>query len=117
MRITAKRIANWAGQSIAPAELPRLIRRLAHATTTLQSAAMPAGEAVNLPGWDGHTVSDVGSAWVPSGVAYWEWSCEEKKARKATEDFEKRTSQTAADRRANSSFIFVSARRWSGKDA
>jgi hypothetical protein len=47
MRITAKRIENWAGQSGAPAELPRLIRRLAHATTSLQSAAMPAGEAVH----------------------------------------------------------------------
>ncbi|MGE0627775.1 MAG: hypothetical protein AB7O43_08100 [Hyphomicrobiaceae bacterium] len=57
-----------------------------------------------------------GSAWVPSGVAYWEWSCEAKIARKATEDFEKRTSQTAADRRAESTFVFVSARRWPGKD-
>ncbi|MEQ1714702.1 MAG: hypothetical protein ABL907_01740, partial [Hyphomicrobium sp.] len=76
MRITAKRIANWAGQSPAPAELPRLIRRLVNATTSLQLAAMPAGEAVNLPGWDGTTESEEGSAWVPSGVTFWELSCE-----------------------------------------
>lgn len=117
MRVTARRIESWAGQSVAPAELPRLIRRLVHATTVLQSAAMPAGEAVNLPGWDGQTTSEAGSAWVPSGAAYWEWSCEAKIAQKATEDFEKRTSQTSAHRRAESTFIFVSARRWPGKDA
>jgi hypothetical protein len=117
MRITAKRIEGWAGQSVAPAELPRLIRRLVHATTTLQAAAMPAGEAVNLPGWDGRTDSDAGSAWVPAGAAYWEWSCEKKVSNKATNDFEKRTSQTAADFRAASAFVFVTARRWPGKDA
>ncbi len=117
MRVTAKRVESWAGQNVAPAELPRLVRRLVHATTALQSSLMPAGEAVNLPGWDGRTESEAGSAWVPSGAAYWEWSCEATIARKATEDFEKRTSQTAADRRAVSTFLFVSARRWPGKDA
>lgn len=119
MRITAKRIESWAALSCAPSELPRLIRRLAHATTLLQSAAIPAGEAVNLPGWDGRTGSAAGSAWVPAGASYWEWSCEGKKtiARKATNDFEKRTSQTATDRRGIGTFVFVSARRWPGKDA
>ncbi len=119
MRVTAKRIESWAGQSVAPAELPRLLRRLVHATTVLQSASMPAGEAVNLPGWDGRTVSEAGSVWVPAGAAFWEWSCENTKtvARKATRDFEKRTGQTSAARRAVSTFVFVSARRWSAKDA
>ena len=39
---------------------------------------------------------------MPSGAAYWEWSCETTIARKATKDFEKRTGQTAAKRRAAS---------------
>lgn len=117
MRITAKRIEVWAGQSVAPAELPRLIRRLVHATTLLRAAAMPAGESVSLPGWDGRTDGDAGSTWVPAGATFWEWSCEKKVTGKATSDFEKRTSQTAADVRAASTFIFVTARRWPGRDA
>ena len=53
MKIDADRIHRWAGQQAAPGELAETCRRLVHATTVLQSAAMPAGEAVNLPGWDG----------------------------------------------------------------
>ncbi len=117
MRISADRIQRWAGQQSAPGELPRLIRRLAHATTILQSATMPASEAVTLPGWDGQTRSDTGSAWVPCGAARWEWSCETNIRRKATEDFEKRTDKTPAEQRASSTFVFVSARRWPGKNA
>lgn len=55
----AQHIINWAGRRRAQEELPRLIRRLIHATTTSAThIGMPAGDAVQFGRYDGIVVID-----------------------------------------------------------
>jgi len=115
MRITATQIAEWAKTKEAQGSLPRLVRRLAHAAGTPTQVAFPAGDSTSLPGWDGELASEHNSPWVPWGTPFWEFSCEAPVTRKANRDYDKRTRQTLNEVHTNSTFVFVSARRWSQK--
>jgi len=115
MHITAARIAEWAKTKEAQAALPRLVRRLVHAVGPTTQATFPAGDSTSLAGWDGEVLSEHGSAWVPKGKSFWECSCEEQVTRKANRDYEKRTKGTPRKIRAGTTFVVVSARRWSRK--
>ncbi|WP_181183307.1 hypothetical protein [Mesorhizobium sp. B3-1-7] len=113
--VTATQIASWANTTPAQAELPRLLRRLIHSVSTVTQMAMPAGESVALPGFDGELHSETGNAWVPVGHSCWELSCRADSITKANEDFAKRTSATSPEIRAERSFVAVTARRWAAK--
>jgi hypothetical protein len=89
MKITATKIAQWAKTKKAQARLPWLIRRLVHTAGKPTEADFPAGDSTGLPGWDGELVSKSGSAWIPKGKSYWEFSCEATATRKANKDYEK----------------------------
>jgi len=115
MRITTLRITQWAQSREAQAELPRLVRRLVRNTSTTAAVAMPSGESVGLPGWDGIVQSNSDSAWAPRGTSFWETSCEERDGSKATTDYNKRTAATSVDQRDHAAFVFVTARRWPRK--
>jgi hypothetical protein len=115
MRITATQIAEWAKTKEAQSSLPRLVRRLVHAAGTPTQVAFPAGDSTDLPGWDGELASEHDSPWVPKGKSFWEFSCEAPVTRKANGDYKKRTRQPLNEVRTNSTFVFVSARRWSQK--
>ena len=53
MLVTATQIADWANTRDAQASLPRLIRRLVCRNASITQVAIPAGDSVNAPGWDG----------------------------------------------------------------
>jgi hypothetical protein len=115
MLVTATRIAEWAGTREAQASLPRLIRRLVCRQASITQVAIPAGDSVNTPGWDGEVVCEHGSPWVPKGQSYWEWSVESGATNKSNRDYAKRTKQTPQSTRATSTLIVVSARKWGTK--
>lgn len=115
MRITATHIHQWADKPEAWGLLPVLVRRLIGATSTLTELAIRGADSVNLPGWDGMLTAAVGNAWVPPGHSRWEMGCSVDVAGKARDDFKKRTDETSEDIAAQCDFIFVSPRRWSGK--
>ena len=115
MLITATQIADWATTRDAQASLPRLIRRLVCRNASITEVAIPAGDSVNTPGWDGEVVCKHGSPWVPEGQSYWEWSAKQGTTSKANEDYAKRTNQTPQSERAVSILVIVSARKWSTK--
>jgi hypothetical protein len=115
MRITATQIAEWAKTKEAQGSLPRLVRRLVHAAGTPTQVAFPAGDSTSLPGWDGELSSEHDSPWVPKGKSFWEFSCEAPVTRKANSDYDKRTRQPLKEVHTGSTFVFVSARRWSQK--
>lgn len=89
--VNATQIARWAGTTPAQADLPRLIRRLIHGAVTTTELAMPAGDSVTLPGFDGELYSEHGNAWVPAGHSCWELSCRTDIVAKANEDYTKRS--------------------------
>lgn len=115
MHITATRINEWAKTKEAQASLPRLVRRLIHATGESTQAAFPAGDSTGLPGWDGELESQHGNPWFPNGKSFWEFSCDAKVTTKANRDYEKRTGQTLKKTRAKATLVVITARRWSQK--
>lgn len=116
MRISATNLSHWSNERRAQDVLPILIRRLISATSTVNSITMPGGDSVNLPGWDGVISVLSGNPWVPDGLSYWEMGTSKDPAAKAQSDYAKRTEQLQPEQRAVAAFVFITPRRWAGKD-
>jgi hypothetical protein len=115
--VTGTDLHNWAGRLTAQSMLPRIVRRLVHATADHPSrVSFGADEAVVLGGWDGTTVVDKKTAFVPAGVAGWELGTSSDVQRKAEKDYQKRTANPGDLDISDSTFVFVTARRWPSKD-
>ncbi len=107
---------NWVDKPDASHQFPELIRRLSLATVPqLHSIAMPSGSSVWRGGWDGVLDVAEGNQWVPNGRSVWELSCNSKPQRKADCDYRKRKKETHTFDPAQTTFVFVTPRRWSGK--
>lgn len=117
MRITATHIETWADTRDAQAHLPLLVRRLVQATARTTALAMPAGDSINEPGWDGITDVVEGNPWVPTGPARWEMGCDSRPQSKASDDFAKRVFESTVDEMAVATFVFVTPRRWRQRGA
>ncbi len=110
-------LASWANRRDAQALLPRVLRRLIHATVQrITRISLPAGEGVQQGGWDGVVVVDQGNAYVPDGTSAWEVSANKNIKEKADEDYRKRCRNPRGIDPAQSAFFFVTPRRWGGKD-
>ncbi|MEI7868862.1 MAG: hypothetical protein WCI11_13300 [Candidatus Methylumidiphilus sp.] len=113
--ITSTQIEHWSKTKQAQANLPRLIRRLIHATTNPKSCDFPAGDSTSLPGWDGELVCRLETPWTPEQQSYWELSCEDNPTAKANRDYAKRTKQTDEISRRLATLVIVTARKWRQK--
>lgn len=117
MRVDETSIRQWADRHECRSKLPILVRRLIRETTpSLSSLRFPGNEAVDMAGLDGQCEAHSPTAWVPQGRSVWEMGCNQDISSKANGDFKKRTAETPEPERKNSSFIFVTPRRWSGKE-
>lgn len=114
--ITGTQIADWAKTKEAQAALPRLIRRLIHASVPSSNCDFPSGDSTSSPGWDGELFCKEETPWTPEGQSYWELSCEGNPATKANRDYSKRTQQTDEVNRKQATLVIVTARKWSGKN-
>lgn len=109
-------IANWAETPDAKYQLPVLLRRLIMATVPMPSLLeLPGGSSVNMPGWDGLLTIETGNAWVPPGKSAWELSCEKNYKRKANQDYDKRTANPKGVEMNDTTFMFVTPRKWNDK--
>lgn len=115
--IKTTQIVEWSATTAAQSELPRLVRKLALSSATFSQLAMPAGESVALPGFDGELYSEQGNAWVPSGYSCWELSCRKDIRDKANEDFDKRTAAIPEETRSTRTYVTVTARQWREKES
>jgi hypothetical protein len=115
--ITSTQIADWASTKEAESDLPKLIRRLIHATVNSSSCDFPAGDSINSSGFDGELFCRQETPWTPSGQSYWEVSRRHDVTKKANEDYDKRTDNQQTDEitRNQSTLIIVTARKWSQK--
>lgn len=112
---SASDISDWARRRDAQQLLPQLVRRLITATCTVKRLDFRAGEGISLPGWDG--IADIAEDHflAPSGISGWEMGTDEQVARKAQHDFEARRGSPGELDPAETSFVFVTPRRWSMK--
>lgn len=109
-------LAHWADRSDCQHQLPDLIRRLVRATVENNVPVdFPSGSSVNVGGWDGQITVHKGNAWVPPGSSGWELSCQKNAKKKADADYQKRSNEPLGVDPADTTFVFVTPRRWPNK--
>ena len=115
---TATDLERWAELRDAQARLPQLVRRLITSTANgLTSLSVRAGEGVQLPGWDGVVIAQHADAHVPAGISVWEMGVNVDPADKANDDYSKRTKDPGNVSPSDTTFVFVTPRRWRDKDS
>jgi hypothetical protein len=116
--VSAEDLSEWANRTDGAVSLPTLLAHLIQATHgSAAQLRFPSDEGVRYPGWDGLTSSEVGSAYVPKGEAGWEIGTQRSNiAQKASEDYRKRTTESAPLNPADAAYVFVTPRHWPKKD-
>ncbi len=112
-------LTSWAKRRDSQSLLPKLLRQLIHGTIDrdkIVRIGFPAGEGVQLGGWDGILSVTEGSAFVPEGTSVWEMSVRGDIKAKADADYKKRCEDPRGIDPSESTYIFVSPRRWGGKE-
>ena len=118
LTIKAGQIEKWADQIDARTLLPVLLRKLVHSTgRDLHQVDFPGYDNAQRHGPDGVVKSGASNSWIPEGVSHWEFGTNKNPRDKAEKDYSKRLESVDPAERANSTFVFVTPRNWSGKTA
>lgn len=118
MKVSASNIISWVenNNKIAQQELPQIIRRLCFHSKDTKAISFPAGDSTFMPSWDGTLESADENAWIPAGKSVWEIGTDSSIGNKANSDFEKRTKDSSEEFKAENTYIFITPRRWKGKE-
>lgn len=114
--VDGTQLSHWATTRDAQEKLPELVRRLLAATSGITNVSVRSGEGISAPGWDG-TAESGGTAHLPGGPLYFEFGAGGQPKSKADADYNKRCQDPAGAQPANSTFVFVTPRRWAGAAA
>lgn len=116
--VSAQDLSEWADRTDGAVSLPTLISNLIRATHgPAAELRFPSDEGVRHGGWDGRTVVETGSVYVPQGEAGWEIGSQRSNiSQKATEDYRKRTERPNPIDPADATYVFVTPRHWPKKD-
>lgn len=110
-------LKEWANRRVAQSEFPRIVRQLIYATVPhVRRISFAADEGVQLGGWDGMVETTEGNAFVPDGLSVWELGTNADIKRKADSDYAKRTADPGEIDPESATFVFVTPRRWGGKE-
>ena len=114
----ANDIEAWADTIDARSRLAVLLRVLIHSSCDgLKYVDFPGNDDAQRSGWDGKVETTVGNPWVPQRTSRWEFGADLNVTGKANDDYTKRTKATSPTDRQNTTFVFVTPRRWPGKEA
>ncbi|WP_027187571.1 HigA family addiction module antitoxin [Desulfovibrio cuneatus] len=118
LSIKANVIEEWASHNIiARSRLAVFIRTLVHSTSSkLTKANFPGNDDAERPGWDGYIEAQTATPWVPEGISGWEFGTNVDIKTKATSDFNKSVKAISEELQKQTTFIFVTPRRWAGKE-
>jgi hypothetical protein len=110
-------LAQWANRLDAQGLLPKLIRRLILATSSnITRIGVRSEEGIRYPGYDGIVEAGKGNAFVPTGLSAWEMGVNQDPKGKAESDYTKRTEDPLGVGPLQTTFVFVTPRRWPGKE-
>lgn len=119
--IQANEIENWADHNIpARIRFSVFLRTLVHSTgVRLESVEFHGNDDAERPGWDGFVIASSGTPWIPEGKSGWEFGVNVDVKSKADGDFEKsvKAYSRKPSERAEITFVFVTPRSWTGKEA
>ena len=106
-------LEDWARRRGVQSLLPKVVRRLVLATgRRVTHSHFRTDEGVQLHGWDGIVKADEATEFVPEGASGWEMGTGAAPKRKAETDLENRTTNPKPLVAEQSSFVFVTPRRW-----
>ena len=109
--IKARDLTRWAETTEARMEFPVLLRRLIGTTASgVSRCEFPGYDNGQRAGWDGVVESPVGTPWVPEGCSVWELGTNQDVERKATEDFNRRSSDPLGMDSSETTYIAVTLR-------
>ncbi len=115
--VDATELIRWADRLDACARLPQLLRLLIHATVQHpRRVGFPSGESIQMGGWDGIVDAPEGNSFVPNGYSVWELGVNKDVKGKADDDYDKRVKNPLGVVPAETTFVFVTPRRWANKD-
>ena len=112
-------LRQWAATRDCQARLPELLTRLIRAEKGHEALLrFPSGDAISLHGWDGRCTVAAGSKYIPAGESGWELTAQAANIRKkADKVFNDRSQKPEDIVPVNSTFVFVTPLRFSGKAA
>lgn len=112
---TASQLALWPETNAREAQdrLPELVRRLLFETPGAGQISIRTGDGVALAGKDGVATLEGQTHLLPAGQIWFEFGTDKDSKRKATKDYVGRKSEASQD----VTFVFVTVRRWQGKDS
>ena len=117
LTIRADQIEQWAKPIETRSRLPVLVRKLVYSTGAgIVRADFPGYDNAERHGWDGYVESTQQTQWIPSGISGWELGAGERPEQKADKDYGVRLDSVPPEERAKHSFVFVTPRKWPGKD-
>jgi addiction module HigA family antidote len=118
LKITARDLEQWVdGNLQARSLLAVLLRKLVHSTgQDLSFVDFPGYDNAERKGWDGRVDADSATPWIPLGKSEWEFGCDNRPKQKADGDFAARIKAVPPNERAGMHFVFVTPRKWNGKD-
>lgn len=94
------------------------LRILVHSTgRNLTKVDFPGNEDAERPGWDGWVEATEAMPWIPDGRSGWELGTNTDIKGKADGDFDKSVAACDEMSRKETTFVFVTPRRWAGKGA
>lgn len=114
----ANDIESWAAQNIAArSRFAVFLRILVHSTGIgLTEVDFPGNDDAERAGWDGKVQASEGTAWIPFERSGWEFGTNEDPKTKAESDYQKSLKALLAEEQAKMEFVFVTPRRWAGKN-
>ncbi|MBI4322463.1 MAG: hypothetical protein HY675_28555 [Chloroflexi bacterium] len=113
---TATDLAVWADTRAAQERMPELVRWLILATANgLTRVSMPAGDSIQHGGYDGVVENELATPFVPAGQSVWEIGASIDVKGKADSDYEKRSGDPRGVAPSETTFVFVTPRRWASK--
>jgi len=116
--IKANDIENWVNtcEISSRSRLSVFLRTLIHSTSEkITQIDFPGNDDSQRPGWDGWIESNEATPWIPDGNSGWEFGVNKDIKAKADSDFDKSLKAHLSDS-SNITFIFVTPRRWPGKN-
>ncbi|MCC5812494.1 MAG: hypothetical protein JJU06_19190 [Ectothiorhodospiraceae bacterium] len=111
--VTATDLSRWSDERVSEGLLPQLLRRLLYMLTEGRVVLeMPSGDSINTGGWDGIAEVTEGTEHIPPGKSVWEFGTGKAIKGKADGDYDKRTSEPGDITPSETTFLFVTPRRW-----
>ncbi|HEV2174961.1 MAG TPA: hypothetical protein VGR71_15415, partial [Nitrospira sp.] len=114
--IRANDLDRWAdtiGSRIALSEIvSALIRASASDPAHFR---FPTGDSAQIPGYDGSLIAEGVPPYVPDGQSVWEFGTESTFLKKANSDFDLRSENPGPFNPAETTFVFITPRRWGGQ--